>query len=123
MAGLTAKQIVIVLLFAFTGWAACGATIGIGMAVTNLRTALIMHVIAAPIYFVLVSLIYFRKFNYTSPFTTAAILIAFVIVVDFFLVALAINRSLEMFRSLLGTWLPYILIFTATWMTGKLTAK
>jgi hypothetical protein len=119
MFGLTGTQIIIVLVFALIGWAACGATMGIGMALTTLRTTLIMHAIGAPIYFIVVSLIYFKKFNYTTPLTTAAIFVAFVAVVDFFLVALVINKSLDMFRSFLGTWLPFILIFSATWTTGS----
>jgi hypothetical protein len=38
--------------------------------------------------------------------------------VDFFVVGLLINRSLEMFASLLGTWIPFALIFTSTWLSG-----
>jgi hypothetical protein len=120
---MTAKQILIILVFAFIGWAACGATMGIGMALTTIDATLIIHAIGAPIYFIILSLIYFKRFNYTSPFRTAAIFIAFVIVVDFFLVALAINKSLDMFRSFLGTWLVFILIFCATWVTGRVAAK
>ncbi len=37
---------------------------------------------------------------------------------DFLLVALVILRSLAMFASLLGTWIPFALIFTATYLTG-----
>ena len=123
MSGLTVKQIVVVLVFALIGWAACGATMGIGMALTTLNITLIIHAIGAPIYFIILSLIYFRRFNYTNPLTTAAIFIAFVIAVDFFLIALIINKSLDMFRSFLGTWLPFILIFSTTWVTGKVAVK
>ena len=108
----------IVLAHAFVGWALCFATMGIGMAVTSLENALIIHAIGAPIYFFLVSLAYFRKFNYTTPLQTAAIFIAFVIAMDLFLVAMLINRSFEMFTSLLGTWIPFTLIFLSTWLTG-----
>jgi hypothetical protein len=52
---------------------------------------------------VLVSLLYFKKFNYTTPLQTALIFVGFVIIVDFLVVALLINRSLAMFASLLGT--------------------
>lgn len=45
--------------------------------------------------------------------------VGFVIVVDFFLVALVIERSLEMFASPLGTWIPFALIFTSTYVTGR----
>ncbi|OGO29181.1 MAG: hypothetical protein A2136_06615 [Chloroflexi bacterium RBG_16_54_11] len=54
----------------------------------------------------------------TSPLKTAIIFVAFVMVVNFFGVALLINRSLEMFVSLLGTWIPFMLIFTSTLLTG-----
>jgi len=123
MSGLTFKQIIIILIFALIGWAACGATMGIGMAVTTIDTTLIIHAVGAPVYFIILSLIYFRRFHFTRPLHTAVIFLAFVIVVDFFLVALVINKSLDMFRSFLGTWLPFILIFSATWLTGKVAAK
>ena len=123
MFGLSARQIAIVLVFAVVGWAACGATIGIGMALTTARSALIIHAIGAPTFFGILSVIYARKFGYTRPLTTALVFIAFVVVVDFFLVALTINKSLHMFRSFLGTWLPFILIFGATWITGTLVRR
>jgi len=105
---------VVILVFAFIGWAACGATMGVGMALTSIDATLIIHAIGAPIYFIILSLIYFKKFNYTKPIATAALFISFVIIVDFFLIALIINKSLDMFRSFLGTWLPFILIFVST---------
>lgn len=117
------KKIIIVLAHAFVGWALCAATIGIGMAVTSEQTALILHAIGAPIFFTIVSLNYFKKFNYTSPLQTALIFVGFVITVDFFVVALLINRSLEMFASLLGTWIPFALIFTSTYLTGLITER
>lgn len=112
------KKTAIVLAHAFAGWLLCAATMGIGMAITSMENTLIIHAIGAPIYFFLVSLVYFRKFNFTSPLQTAAIFIAFVIGMDFFVVAMLILRSFEMFTSLLGTWIPFTLIFTSTWLTG-----
>ena len=123
MSGLSLRQMLVIVVFAFIGWAACGATMGVGMAVTSTDTTLVIHAIGAPIYFIILSLIYFKKFNYTKPIATAALFISFVIIVDFFLIALIINKSLDMFRSFLGTWLPFILIFISTWMTGKLVTR
>ena len=116
---MTTRKVFIVLIHAFIGRALCLATIGIGMAVTSLENALIAHAIGAPIFFAIVSLVYFRKFNFTTPLQTATIFIAFVIGMDFFIVAMLINRSFEMFTSLLGTWIPFALIFTSTYLTGK----
>ena len=117
------KKIFTILVFAFIGWALCTASMVIGMATMSLENALIVHAIGAPIFFTIISLIYFNKFNYTTPLQTALIFVAFVIVVDFFVVALLINRSLEMFASPLGTWIPFALIFTSTYVIGWLTVR
>lgn len=115
---MTPAKIAIVLVHAFVGWALCGVTMGIGIAVTSLENALILHAVAAAVFFSVVSLMYFRKFNFTAPIQTALIFVAFVIAMDFILVAMLINRSFEMFTSLLGTWVPFGLIFLSTWLTG-----
>jgi hypothetical protein len=112
------RKILIILLFALVGWALCFATIGIGRVVWTLDTALIIHAIAAPIYFFLLSWVYFTQFHYTTPLQTALIFVGFVMTLDFFLVALVIIQSLAMFASVLGTWIPFALIFTSTYLTG-----
>jgi hypothetical protein len=117
------QKLLIILVHAFVGWMLCAATMGIGMATTSLENTLIIHAVGAPIFFAVVSLIYFSKFNYTSPIQTALIFVGFVIVVDFFVVALLINKNLEMFASLLGTWIPFALIFTSTYVTGWYVVK
>jgi hypothetical protein len=112
------KKVIIVLFFAFVGWALCAATMGNGMSKTSIENALIIHAIGAPIFFSILSLIYFQKYNYTTPLQTAIIFMVVVITVDFLVVALLINKSLDMFASLLGTWIPFALIFTSTYLTG-----
>ena len=114
------RKVVILLVHAFVGWALCAATMGIGMALTSLRTALIIHAIGAPIFFAVISIVYFNRFHFTSPIQTALIFVGFVMVVDFVVVALLINRSLAMFASLLGTWIPFALIFGSTLVTGAI---
>jgi hypothetical protein len=113
----------IILAHAFAGWALCATTIGIGMALTSQDNALIIHALGAPIFFAFVSFFYFRAYAYTKPLLTALLFIAFVISMDFFLVGLVINRSLAMFTSLLGTWVPFILIFLSTYLTGLVAQK
>ena len=112
------RKIVTVLIHAFVGWALCAATMGIGMATTSPNNALIIHAVGAPIFFFGVSFGYFKRFNYTTPLQTAIIFVGFVMVVDFFVVALLILKSLDMFASLLGTWIPFALIFASTYLTG-----
>lgn len=117
------KKVFVILALAFIGWALCGATMGIGMATMSIENALIVHAIGAPIFFTIISLFYFNRFNYTSPLQTALIFVGFVIFMDFFLVALLINRSLDMFANLLGTWIPFALIFASTYLTGLYFVK
>lgn len=117
------KKAIVILVHAFVLWALCAAIIGISMAVTSVENAIIAHAILAPIIAVIVSLIYFSKFNYTTALQTAVVFVAFIIVVDFFVVALLINKSFEMFMNPLGTWIPFILIFAATYLTGIFSKK
>jgi len=112
------RKFLTLLIHAFVGWALCAGTLGIGMATTSSHNALIIHAIGAPIFFIIISLIYFKNFNYTTPLRTAIIFVGFVMIVDFFLMALVILKSLDMFASLLGTWIPFALIFISTYLTG-----
>ena len=120
---MTLKKLTTLLAHALVGWALCFAAMGTGMAITTLNNALIIHAIAAPIFFGIVALVYFSKFHYTSPLQTALVFVGFVITVDFFVVALLINKSLEMFTSLLGTWIPFTLIFLSTYLVGMAVQK
>jgi hypothetical protein len=105
------------------GWALCAATMGIGMATTSQQNALTIHAVAAPIIFLFVSLVYYRKFNFTTPVQTALVFTGFIMVLDFFIVALLILHSLEMFASLLGTWIPFAFIFISSWLTGRYVTR
>src|SRR5215469_5541744 len=101
------RKPMIIVVHAFVGWVLCAATMGIVLATMSLQTALIVHAIGAPIFFTGVSLFYFKMFNYTSPLETALMFVGLVIAMDFLVVALLMNRSVEMFASLLGTWIPF----------------
>jgi len=106
--------------FAIVGWAVCAAAIGIGFALMTERGALILHAIVAPIAFAGLSWVYFTRFGYTRPLTTALLFVAIVVALDVVVVAVLILGSFAMFASPLGTWLPLFLIFTSTWATGTL---
>ncbi len=117
------KQISVILFLGAMGWALCGAIMFVGMSVTDIQTTLIVHAIGAPIIFTLISLFYFSKFNFTSPLQTGIVFFMQVILMDFFIVALIINRSMDMFLSPLGTWIPFALIFLSTYLTGLLIER
>jgi hypothetical protein len=112
-----------ILVHAFIGWGLCGAIIGIGRKITSMENTLIIHAIAVPIIFAIISVAYFRKFNYSSPLLTASIFLGFVVLMDFFIVALIIEKSLSMFYSIIGTWIPFISIFLSTYITGLSQSK
>lgn len=114
------SEVLIALAHALVGWGLCGATMGIGLAKTTLERALVIHAVAAPIIFGVVSAVYFEYFAYSSPLTTALGFVAVVIGMDFFVVAMLIQRDLAMFKSVPGTWLPFGLIFLATYVVGSL---
>ncbi len=91
---------------ALVGWVLCGASIGIGRAVTSMQNTLIAHAMAAPLIFAIVAYAYFKKFNYTAPLQTAAIYVLIVMLMDLVVVATFVEKSYAMFGSMLGTWLP-----------------
>ena len=104
-------------------WVLCGATIAVGRSITTIESTLIIHAIGAPIFAFIVSMVYYKKFNYTSPICTAFIFLLFVIAMDAGLVAPVFEKSYGMFKSILGTWIPLSLIFLSTYITGLIIKR
>jgi len=99
-------QAIASMVLAAIGWALCGATVAVGRKITTLRNALIAHAVAAPIIFVVVSAGYYRLFAQADPAAMAGVFTA-VVVLDVAVVAPLVERSFDMFRSILGTWVPF----------------
>ncbi len=53
-----------------------------------------------------------------DPARDRSVVPGIVAALDVLVVAVFILRSFAMFGSFLGTWLPFVLIFAATWATG-----
>lgn len=117
------SRVTVILVHGLVGWALCGAIIWAGRAVTSMEVTLIIHAIGAPIVFGVIASIYFKAFNYSTPLQTAVAFVSIVVLMDLFVVALLIEKNFEMFASLLGTWIPWTLIFAATYLTGFYEAK
>jgi len=117
------RNYIVLLAFALIAQMLCWAIMVIGQMVTSLENTLIAHAIGAPIIAVVVSSIYYKKFNYTTPLQTAIVFVSVVIAMDVFIVALLIERSFEMFTSPIGTWIPISSIFLATYITGIFANK
>jgi hypothetical protein len=114
----TVKKYVI-LIYAFILWILCVVTVGIGRLVTSIELTLIIHAIAAPIFASIIAWFFYRKYFYTSPLQTAVIFTLFIIIIDAGLIAPVFENSYDMFKSILGTWLPFLLIFISVYFTGK----
>jgi hypothetical protein len=117
------KKIAVLLIHGLIGWGLCGATIGIGRTITTMDITLIIHAIAAPVIFGLLSWLYFSKFHYTTPLQTAFIFLGIVVLMDGGVIAPFVEKSFTMFASLLGTWIPFALIFASIWLTGQLVTR
>lgn len=112
------QKITILLAHSFVGWILCAATMGISMSVTSPENALIVHAIIAPVLFVSVSSVYFRMYSFTSPLQTAAFFLVFVMTMNFLVVTRNLNGNFERSNVPLATWIPLLLIFVSTLLTG-----
>jgi hypothetical protein len=119
-ARLDVKAVFLLSLSAFVVWLACGLTMGLGRSAFGLETALKVHAIAAPVYAALVSLVYFERFHAVSPLVAAAFVTVIIVVLDAGVVVAVFEKSYAMFSSILGTWLPFLSIFVATYLTGTI---
>ena len=104
--------------FALAGWAFCAAIMGVLPPWVGMDAALTIHLMAGPIGFAALAFAYHRRFGDYSPLQVAAVFVAVAIAIDVLLVAFVILGSFDMFRSVIGTWLPFLLIFLASWVAG-----
>ena len=118
-----AKIALVLLVHAFVIWFGCGLTVAVGRGVLGLDTTLWLHAIIAPTLAVFVSLVYFNRFHASPPLVVATFFVSFIIIMDATVVALVFEKSYAMFGSILGTWLPFLLIFVATYLTGILVRE
>lgn len=112
-------SIVALVACAVVGWAYCAALIGVGRQFFSMETTLAIHAVGAPLGFGAISFFYHRKFLHARPVATGIAFLGIVVALDLLVVAVFIERSFAMFRSALGTWLPLLLIFAATYSAGQ----
>ncbi len=117
------KKVLVIAIFGLIGWGICGAIINIGRKLVGTPTTLIIHAIAVPIVFGILSFLYHRYFHYTRPLQTGLIFTGMAILLDAGIIAPLAERSYAMFASLLGTWIPFGLIFLATIAAGSIAHR
>jgi hypothetical protein len=71
--------------------------------------------------FALLSTHFFRRHPDATPLHTSLVLVAIVIALDAFFVAPVLEHSYAMFRSPIGTWIPFASIWLASF-TGRRSA-
>lgn len=117
------KQYLIVFAHAFVLWFLCTAVMAGAMGMFEPDVALIVHAVAAPLLAGGISFAYFKRFSYTSPLETAGAFLGFVIFMDAFFISFLVLRSFDMFSSVVGTWIPFLLIYASTYIVGVKTRK
>jgi hypothetical protein len=101
-------------------WAACGGVIAIGRRLWSLYATLRIHLVAAPVLAFLAAAAHGELAPTFDPLLRAAAITILVMLLDALVVAPLFERSYAMFRSLIGTWLPFAAIFAACWAAGAL---
>jgi len=101
--------------FALVAWGLCGAIIGVARGLMPVESALIVHAVAAPIIAGSLAYVYARYCAGQAPLAIGAVFLGVVVVMDAGLIAPFVERSWDMFRSPIGTWIPFALIFLAAW--------
>ncbi len=96
-------------------WAMCGAVIAIGRRIWSLPTTLYVHLIAAPVFAYFLSTLQKLEAPEFNHLLRAGVMTAVVMALDVFVVAPLFEGSYAMFRSVIGTWLPFAAIFLASW--------
>ncbi len=114
------RKLLILFAHGFVLWMLCGAVMYIGRSVTTLDVTLAIHLVAAPVFAAGLTWLYFTRFNhsFTTPLQTALAITGFVFIADFLIIAPLFEKSFAMFESAIGTWIPFLLIFAATYLTG-----
>ena len=118
------RKPIIILVHALLGWALWVAAMliyGRGT-ISCYGWCFVFSTTLLPLFFVILSLIYFKKFNYTTPFLTAILFTGFLIV-GFLVVELLLGSLNEFARTFENLWISLALIFVSTYLTGVLTLR
>ncbi len=108
------------LLHGATGWALCAGTMTVLTQLLSPGTAIVLHAIAAPLFFLGIAVHYFGARGARDPLPTAILWTLMVLALDVVIVASAVSGSFAMLASVAGLWLPLALIFLVTAATGGL---
>ncbi|MFC2140190.1 hypothetical protein ACFLQ1_00550 [Candidatus Auribacterota bacterium] len=117
------KKAVIILIHLLFAWVFCSIIFGIAGQLGSEQVALITYTIITPAVFVVVSISYFKDFNYTGLFLTAVIFVALYAVMDILIISWKFGKKFEIYDAMLRTWVPYGLTFFSIYFTGRYCLK
>lgn len=101
-------------------WAICGGVIAIGRRIWAMQTTLIIHLFVASIGAFGIAATHKLLFPNVAALPRAVAITAVIVGLDALVVAPLFERSYAMFRSALGTWIPFAAIFFASWTAAWL---
>lgn len=108
------------LLHAATGWALSAGTMTVLALLLSPDAAVVLHAIAAPLFFLGIAVHYFGGRGARDALPTAILWTLMVLALDVLIVAWAVSGSFALLASVAGLWLPLALIFVVTAATGGL---
>lgn len=112
------KKTLVIILFSLIGWSFTTAFFYTGINYLPFDTVLLLHAVFSTVMFFVLSIIYFKYLFYTSPLFTSISFLIVIILMDIFITSNTIEKDYAIFRNLLRTWIPYILIFDFVYLTG-----
>ena len=92
----------------------------VGRRLWTLDTTLRVHLVADPVLAFLLSALHEWLAPEFSSLLRATLMTGFVVILDALVVAPVFERSYAMFRSVIGTWLPLVAIFVASFCGGDI---
>jgi hypothetical protein len=89
----------------------------------SMDATLLVHAVVAGLAFGLLAWHYFGHYPDASALGASITMLGVVVGLDALLVAPFLERSHAMFRSVLGTWVPFALIFTASYVAAHFARR
>ena len=102
-------------------WVVCGTVMAVTRRLWGLDAALKVHLGVAPVAAFLVAATHVLVAPGFDLLLRATAITALVVVLDALIVAPIFEHSYAMFRSVIGTWAPFALIFLASLAAGLLS--
>jgi hypothetical protein len=121
--GADVRKNVTLAIYALVGWAICGATVTVGRPLVSMHATLLIHAVVAPAAFGLLTGRYYKRFPQALAAGTSLKIVGIVVGLDALVVAPFLERSYAMFRSVIGTWVPFASILVTSYLVGHTVGR